>query len=69
MMIANQSEVPIKHYITVTCYTSIAENSTHFTIPFAVANIKYNILGTPFFEGYIANINVQDFTMKFENLH
>ena len=66
-MIANQSEVPIKHYITVTCHTSISENSRHFTIPFAVADIKYKILGTPFFEENITNINVQDFTMKFKH--
>ena len=69
LMIANQSELPIKHYITVTCHTSISKNSRHFTIPFAVADIKYNILGTPFFEEHIANINVQDFTMKFKNPH
>ena len=56
LMIANQSEVPIKHYITVTCYTSISETSRHFTIPFAVTDIKYNILRTPFFEEHIAKI-------------
>ena len=43
LMIANQSEVSIKHYITVTCHTSISENSRHFTIPFAVADIKFLI--------------------------
>ena len=29
LMIANQSEVPIKHYITVACHTSISEKSRH----------------------------------------
>ena len=47
LTIANESEVPIKPYETVTCYTSISESSRLFTIPFAVADIKYNILGTP----------------------
>ena len=29
-------------------------------------NIKYNILGTPFFEENIQNINIQDFTLHFK---
>ena len=33
-------------------------------IPFALADIKNNFLGTPFFEKYMNNIHIQDFTMK-----
>ena len=39
-------------------------NSQH---PSAVADIKYNILGTPFFEEIIQNINIQDFTLQFKH--
>ena len=61
LTVANQTEVPILHYITITLNTTIEDNFRQFTIPFAVADIKYNILGTPFFEDNIQNINKQDF--------
>ena len=37
-----------------------------FSVPFALADIKYNILGTPFFEDNIQKINIQDFTLEFK---
>ena len=46
--------------------TTIDENFRYFSVPFAVADIKYNILGTPFFEDNIQNINIQDFTLEFK---
>ena len=46
--------------------TTIDENSCYFSVPCAVADIKYNILGTPFFEDNIQNINIQDFTLEFK---
>ena len=46
--------------------TTIDENSRYFSLPFAVADIKYNILGTPFFEDNIQNINIQDFPLEFK---
>ena len=49
LTVANQSEVPILHYVTVTLKT-IEDDSRQFTIPFAVADIKYYVLGTSFFE-------------------
>ena len=67
LTVANQTEVPILHYITITLNTTIEDNSRQFTIPFAVADIKYNILGTPFFEENIQNINIQDFTLQFKH--
>ena len=36
-------------------------------IPFAVAEIKYKILGTPFFEENIQNKNIQDFTLQYKH--
>ena len=63
---ANQTEVPILHHITDTLNTSIEQTSRQCIIALAVADIKYNILGTPFFEEYIQNINIQDFTIQFK---
>ena len=65
LIVANQTEVPILHFYSVTLNTIIEDESRQFTIPFAVADIKYNILGT-IFEEYIQNINIQDFTLPFE---
>ena len=67
LTVANQTEVPILHYVTVTLNTTIEEDSRQFTIPFAVADIKYKILGTPFFEENIQNINIQYFSLHFKH--
>ena len=66
LTVANQAEVPILHYANIFLNTTIDENSRYFSVPFAVADIKYNILGTPFFEDNIQNINIQDFTLEFK---
>ena len=67
LTVANQTEVPILHYITIILNTTIEDNSRQFTIPLAVADIKYNILSTPFFEENIQNIYIQDFTLQFKH--
>ena len=67
LTVANQTEVPILHYTTSTLNTSFEPTSRQLIIPFAVADIKYNILGTPFFKEYIQNINIQDFTLQSKN--
>ena len=64
MTVANQTNIPILYYVTIPLNTTIEDDSRQFIIPFAVADIKYNILGTPFFEEYIQNINIQDFTVQ-----
>ena len=66
LTIANLTEVPILHYPNINLNTTIDDTSRYFSVPFAVANIKYNILGTPFFEDNIQNINIQDFTLEFK---
>ena len=66
LTVANQTEVPILHYANIILNTTIDENSRYFSVPFAVADIKYNILETPFFEDNIQNINIQDFTLEFK---
>ena len=67
MTVANQTEVPILTYVTITLNTTKEYDSRHFIIPFAVADIKHNILGKPFFEEYIQNINIQDFTLQYKH--
>ena len=66
LTVANQTEVPILHYANIILNTTIDEDSRFFSVPFAVADIKYNILGTPFSEDNIQNINIQDFTLEFK---
>ena len=66
LTVANQTEVPKLHYANIILNTTIDDNSRYFSIPFAVADIKYNILGTPFIEDIIQNINIQDFTLEFK---
>ena len=66
LTVANQTEVPILHYANIILNTTIDENSRYFSVPFAVADIKYNILGTPFFEDNVQNINIPDFTLQFK---
>ena len=48
LTVANQADVLILEYVIITLKTTIEDDSRQFVIPFAVADIKYNILGTPF---------------------
>ena len=64
LTVAKQTEVPILHFANKILNTTIDDISRYFSVPFAVADIKYNILGTPFFEDNIQNINIQDFTLE-----
>ena len=59
LTVANQTEVPILHYVTVTLNTTIEYDSRQFAIVFALADTKKNnFLGTPFFIQYIQNIKI-----------
>ena len=66
LTVANKTEVPILHYANIILNTTIDDKSRYLSVPFAVADIKYNILGTPFFEDNILNTNIQDFTLEFK---
>ena len=66
LTVANPTEVPILHYLNTTSNISIEQTSRQCIISFAVADIKYNILGFPFFEENIQNINIRDFKLQFE---
>ena len=59
LTVANRTEVPIIHYISKTCSTEVNHQNRSFNIEFAVANIKYNILGTPFLKKSIQNLDFQ----------
>ena len=67
LKIANQTEVPIIQYVSMTCFTEVNHQNQSFKIKFAVANIKYNILGAPFFEKHIQNIDFQQSIMTFQH--
>ena len=67
LTVANQTEVPILHYVTIILNTTIEDDSRQLTKHFAVADLKYNILGTPFFEENRQNLNIQDFTLQFKH--
>ena len=61
--------LPILHYISMTFFTGVNHQNRSFCIDFAGANIKYNILGTPFFETHIQNIDFQQNIMTYKEQH
>ena len=66
---ANKSEVPILHNLILTLLTSLHGNTRTLVIPFAVANNKYNILGSPFFEKYVKTLNIENMSFTFNTSH
>ena len=69
LTLAQQTEVPIIHYISMTCFTEVNHQNRSFNIEFAVANIKYNILEAPFFKKNIQNIDFQQNIMTYKEQH
>ena len=69
LTVANKSEVPILHNLILTLQTSLHGNTRTLVIPFAVANNKYNILGTPFFEKYVKTLNIESMSLTFNTPH
>ena len=63
--VPNQTDVPILHYVTPTLNTTIKDDPRHFIIPFTVADINHNILGTSLLEEYIQKIDIRDFNLFF----
>ena len=57
--VASQTEVPIIHYISMTCFTEVNHQNRSFNIEFAVVSIKYNFLGAPFFKKHSQKIDIQ----------
>ena len=50
----------------MTCFTEVNHQNRSFNIEFAVANIKYNIPGTPFFKKNIQIIDFQQNIMTYK---
>ena len=69
LTVANQAEVPIIHYVSMTFFTDVKHQNRSFNIEFAVANIKYNILGAPSFERNIQNKDFQQNIMTYKDQH
>ena len=53
----------------MTCFTEVNHQNRSFNAEFAVANINYNILGTPFFKKNIQNIDFQQNIMTYKQQH
>ena len=69
LSVANKSEVPILFNVILTLHTSIHGTTGRFVDPFAVANIKYNILGTLCFEKYVKTLNIESMFFTFITPH
>ena len=69
LTVANQTEVPIINYVSMTCFTKVNRQNRSFNNEFAVANIKYNILGAPFFKKHIQNLDFQQNKMTLKEQH
>ena len=53
----------------MTCFTGVNHKNQSINLEFAVANIKYNILGAPFFKKHIQNIDFQQNIMTNKEQH
>ena len=53
----------------MTCFTEVNYQNRSFNIEFAVANIKNNILGAPFFKKNIQNTDFQQNIMTYKEQH
>ena len=69
MTVANKTEVPLVYNVILTLHTSIHGNTRTLVILFAKANIKYKILGSPFFEKYVKTLNTENRSLTFNTPH
>ena len=53
----------------MTCFTEVNHQNRSFSIEFAVANNKYNILGTRLFKKNIQKIDFQQNIMTYKEQH
>ena len=67
--VANETEVPLLHKVILTLHTSIHGSTGTLVISFAVANIKYIILGTPFLEKFVKILNIENTSLTFNTPH
>ena len=69
LTVANKTEVPVLYNVILTLHTSIHGSTRTLLILFAVAKIKFNILGTPFFEKYVKTLNIENRSLTFGTPH
>ena len=69
LTVANQTEVPIIHYVSMTCLTEVNHQNRFFIIEFTVANDKYKLLGAPFVKRYMQNIDFRQNIMTYREQH
>ena len=69
LTVAKKTEVPILYNVILILRTSIHGSTRTLVIPFVVANIKYNILGTLFFEKYVKTLNFENMSLTFNTPH
>ena len=66
---ANQTDVPIIHFVSMTCFTEVNHQNRSFNNEFAVANIRYIIPEAPSFKKHIKNIDFQQNIMTYKEQH
>ena len=59
------AEVPILFIMILALHSFIHGSTPTLVIPFAVANIKYNILRTTFFENYVKTLKIRIISLSF----
>ena len=69
LTVANKTEVPILFNVFLTVHTSIHGSARTLVIHFAVANFKYNIPGTLFFEKYVKTLNIENMSLTINTPH
>ena len=69
LTVANKTEVPILFNVILTLHASIHGSTRTLVIPFAVANIKYKILGSRFVKNYVKTSNIDIISLTFNTPH
>ena len=69
LTVANQTEVPMIHYVSMTCFTEVNHQNRSFNIEFAVANTKYIILGALSLKKKIQNVDFRQNIMTYKEKH
>ena len=69
LTVAKNTEVHILYNVILTLDLSIHGSTRTLVIPFAVAKIKYNNLGTPFLEKNVETLNIEHMSLTFNTPH
>ena len=69
LTVGNKVEVPLLFIVILTLHMSFHGSTRSLVIPFAVANIKYNLLGTPFLENNVRTLDIEHMSLTFNAPH